>query len=468
MGKAANREKSLANALSAFAAFVAEAPGDWPDRALSEARRAVLDTVGCMIAGAGEDAPGRAFAAARAWGAGPCAVIGQTERLAAPSAALIGGTAAHALDFDDLFDPPKAHGSAALVPAILAFGDAREISGADALDAYTVGLEVLGRVGQGMNPHHRNRGWHATATLGTVGVAAAVARLLKLDAEKAAHALSLATSFAAGSMAQFGTLAKPLHAGLAAQGGLMAALLAEAGITAGTETFDGPHGMQRLMVGPDLEALRRGLTGEEYGQRLDFPVGEIGAPLLVETYGLKFKRFPNCASVHRPLDGLLELKAAHGFGPDDVTGLHIRAPKHLLANLMYPDPQTPAEAKFSLEYGLAVGLETGDNTLADFTPEAIQRPEIRKLMSLVTSEPVDALEMSFPTEITITLIDGQTLQTAVKMAVGSYAQPLSDDALIRKFHTCAAARPAEMRDRLAALCMGLDAVTSTRELTKLF
>lgn len=458
----------MANALSAFAAFVAGASRDWPDRALSEARRAVLDTLGCMIAGEAEAAPVRAFAAAKAWGAGPCAVIGQAERLAAPSAALIGGTAAHALDFDDLFDPPKAHGSAALVPAILAFGDMRQVSGAEALDAYTVGLEVLGRIGQGMNPHHRNRGWHATATLGVIGVAAAIARLLKLDADKAAHALSLATSFSAGSMAQFGTLAKPLHAGLAAQGGLMAALLAEAGITAGTETFDGPHGMQRLMVGPDLEALRQGLTGEEYGQRLDFPVDEIGAPLLVETYGLKFKRFPNCASVHRPLDGLLELKAAHGFRPGDVADIHIRAPKHLLANLMYPEPTTPAEAKFSLEYGLATGLATGDNSLADFTPEAIQRPEIRKLMPLVTSEPVDALEMSFPTEITVTLNDGHALQTMVKMAVGSYAKPLSDDALIRKFHDCAAARPAETRDRLIALCMDLDAVTSTRELTELF
>src|SRR5690606_852739 len=140
---------------------------------------------------------------------------------APPWAALVNGAAAHALDFDDNFDPAKAHASAVLVPAILALAEGRAgeppISGFAMLDAYIVGLQIMGRTGQGVNPYHRDRGWHATATLGAIGAAAACARLLRLSAGQAAHALSLATSMASGSMAQFGTMAKPLHAGLAAK-----------------------------------------------------------------------------------------------------------------------------------------------------------------------------------------------------------------------------------------------------------
>src|SRR5690606_3313783 len=131
-------------------------------------------------------------------------------------------------------------------------------------------LQILGRVGQGVNPVHRNRGWHATATVGAIGAAAACARLLALDAVRAGHALSIATSMAGGFMSQFGTMMKPVHAGLAAKAGVMAASLARNGMKAGTETLDGPTGMNRLMVGPDYEELRDGLNHIEHGQTLRF------------------------------------------------------------------------------------------------------------------------------------------------------------------------------------------------------
>src|SRR5690606_18663480 len=162
--------------------------------------------------------------------------IGRPDGLSPPWAALANGTAAHALDFDDNFDPAKAHASAVLIPAILALAEERPAPGFAVLDAYIVGLQIMGRVGQGINPFHRNRGWHATATVGAIGAAAACARLLALSSAQATHALSLATSMAAGSMAQFGTMAKPLHAGLAAKSGVIAASLAQAGLDAGAET----------------------------------------------------------------------------------------------------------------------------------------------------------------------------------------------------------------------------------------
>jgi len=159
----------------------------------------------------------------RPWGDGPCTVMGSEVRLAAPWAALANGTAAHALDFDDNFDPAKAHASAVLVPAILALAEQERASGRACLDAYIAGLQIMGRVGQGVNPAHRNRGWHATGTVGAIGAAAACARLLRLPEREAAFALSIATSLAGGFMAQFGTMTKPVHAGFAAQAGVMAA-----------------------------------------------------------------------------------------------------------------------------------------------------------------------------------------------------------------------------------------------------
>ena len=151
-------------------------------------------------------------------------------RIDVVTGALVTGLAANVLDFDDNFDPPKAHPTAVLFPAIMAIAEEERRSGAACVDAYIVGLQILGRIGQGLNPAHRNRGWHATATVGVMGATAAVSRLLRLDAETCARALSVATSMSAGFMSQFGTEMKPVHAGLAAKGGIMAARMAQAGI----------------------------------------------------------------------------------------------------------------------------------------------------------------------------------------------------------------------------------------------
>src|SRR4051812_8799582 len=341
------------NPIIAYGAWLADAPAAWPEAAWEAARRAFVDTIAVAVPGAGELVTLRTFATVRAWGEGGATAIGRGARLPAPWAALVNGTAAHALDFDDNFDPAKAHASAVLVPAILALAEQEGAPGRQCLDAYIAGLQILGRVGQGVNPAHRNRGWHATATVGAVGAAAACARLLSLDAKAAAHAVSLATSMAAGFMSQFGTMAKPLHAGLAAKSGILAASLARAGINAGLATLDGPTGMNRLMVGPDYEQLRDTLGHVEHGQTLRFETDRVGDPLLLLSSGLKLKRFPNCGSAHRAMDGLLALRDAHGFAADEVAAIHVRAPLTHLANLMYTDAADALQAKFSLEYALA-------------------------------------------------------------------------------------------------------------------
>lgn len=419
-----------------FGAWLAEMPSNWPDDAMDAATRAFIDVVAVMVPGAGDESTQTVFKAVKDWGDGPCTVVGRATTLSAPWAALVNGTAAHALDFDDNFDPAKAHASAVLVPALLALGEQDNVTGAALIDAYICGLQIMGRVGQGVNPFHRNRGWHATATVGAIGAAAACARLLKLDASQASNAVSLSTSMAAGFMSQFGTMTKPTHAGLAAKAGVMAASMARQGLTAGAQTLDGPTGMNRLMVGPDYEDLRDGITHPEHGQTLRFETEHVGDPLLILEHGLKVKRFPNCASAHRSMDALLLLKEEHGFGPGDVNKIVVHAPKSHLNNLMHHDPRDPMQAKFSMQYNLAVALLTGSCTLNDFAPDMIMRPEVRGLYQLIELDPVDKGEGEFPTTVEIHLKSGEILEKSMQMPIGSKAAPFTMAQHWLKFEGC--------------------------------
>lgn len=426
------------NPLSAFGRWLAETPNEWPADARHSAHRELIDLIAVMVPGAAEDVTRHVSGVVSGWGDGPCACVGQTRRMAAPWAALVNGTAGHVLDLDDNFDPPKAHATTVLGPAIFALGDQEGASGDAIIDAYICGLQIMGRVGQGVNPTHRNRGWHATATVGAVGAAAACARLLGLDAQKAAYALSLSTSMAAGFMSQFGTMAKPVHAGLAAKAGIMAASLAQAGVTAGMGTLDGRTGMNRLMVGPDYEELRDGLTHVEHGQNLRYETAHVGQPLLITEHGFRVKRFANCGAAHRAMDGLLEIRAERGLKPADVERIDVYAPRVHFNNLMYQDPQSGLESKFSIEYPLAVILAGGDCSLDDFTDQGAARPAIRALYPLIRRCPVDKLEGEFPTRVEVIMKDGRRFEKTKAMPLGSKAAPFTDAQYWEKYATCVA------------------------------
>ena len=431
------REGSRPTPIECFGTWLAEAADGWPEEALHSAKREFIDVIGVSMPGAVDDSARLVFETVKDWGSGPCTVVGHSATLAAPWAALVNGTAGHALDFDDNFDPPKAHATTVLAPAILALGEQENASGRACLDAYISGLQIMGRVGQGVNPAHRNRGWHATATVGAIGAAAACARLLKLDSIRAAYALSLATSMAAGFMSQFGTMAKPVHAGLAAKSGIVAASMAKSGVTAGLGTLDGRTGMNRLMVGPDYEELRDAIANPEHGQILRYEMKNVGEPLLILEHGFRVKRFPNCGAAHRAMDALLLLREEHGFTADDVARIVVHLPKVHLNNLMHHDPQDPLQAKFSLQYGLAVALYSGNCTLLDFTPEAVMRPEVRKLLGLVEPDPADKLEGEFPTTVEVHLKDGSVVEKTMAMPLGSKAAPFTDEQYWIKFSSCA-------------------------------
>ena len=259
----------------------------WSEEAERRAASAFVDTVACMLAGADDPAPRAACAGVARWGAGGATVAGTPHWLAAPWAALVNGTAAHALDYDDILEISNAHVSAVLVPALLALGQERDADGAACVDAFIVGVEVLARLGEALNTAHYFKGWHTTSTLGAPAAAAACARLLRLDVARTTAALSLATSLSSGSKRQFGTMAKPLHAGLAAKNGIMAAALAEAGVTAAADAYEGARGFADLFAGVPRE-------------RLEAAVADFGVPPALERHGLWQKVYPAAAASIAP------------------------------------------------------------------------------------------------------------------------------------------------------------------------
>lgn len=410
-----------------LAAWCAGTPRRWSAESLERARRAVVDTVAVILAGKDEPCTAGTRLAVRAWGDGPCYVVGGRP-MAAPWAALVNGTAAHALDYDDVLDPAMSHPSAALVPAVLALAEAEGASGADALDAFLVGFEVLARLGEAMNLVHYRRGWHTTLSLGSMGVAAACARMLRLDATRTAMAISLATSMAGGSKRQFGSMAKPLHAGLAAKNGLVAAQLAATGVTGIAEPLDGKWGYVELMAGDAAPGLERALA-------------RIGDPPAMEQYGAWAKAYPCCASTHRPVDALRSL----GLRSDVVASMDVAVSEVAVANLRYRVPQNPNEARFSLPYCLAATLTDGTLTVASFAPDAVARPVLRLIMERVTMNVDPELTADRPvTEsfergtLDVTLTDGTRKRAAVLVPRGHPEAPLSEAELEAKFRDCAA------------------------------
>ena len=411
-----------------LAVWAAETPDIRAEGALDKARDAILDTIGVMIAGAEDKAAKRVRRAVALWGNGPATVVGQSETMAAPWAALANGTAAHVLDFDDSFSPVSGHSSAVMVPALLALAEAEGVSGHAILDAYVVGLEIQARIGQSVNVEHYKLGWHSTSTVATIGSAAGCARLLGLPVNGMRNAISIAVSTAAGSKRQFGTMAKPMHAGLAAKNAVMAACLAAAGIEASEEPLDGKWGFRELYAG-------------DASPGFDAAMAALGDPLAIEEFALNPKPYPCCASTHTSLDGLFALKAEHGFSAEDVDSVKTTVPPINFNNLMYPNPQSEMEKRFSMEYCLSAAITHGEVVLSDFQPGADMPSEVREFMpkvSMLKDTKPDA-NPSHPTIIEIALRDGRTVSTEIAKQKGTKDFPLDTAEYESKFLGCAAA-----------------------------
>ncbi len=421
--------------LDHIAHWAAGAPRQWPDTCKTPAIHGITDTIACMVSGAMDDAAIGVRKTVHGWAAagGGATVVGSGRKAPAPFAAFANGTAAHAQDFDDNFLAALTHASAVLVPALLALGEETGATGADLIDAYLVGLECHAAVGRGVNRSHYLKGWHATATVGCIGTAAACARLLKLDQARMMHAMSLGTSMAAGLKGQFGSHAKPFQAGMAAQNGILAACFAQGGVEGRAEVLDNDYGFLKLFGGDAP-------PGWDFDK---FPLGDSQAtgPHVLETTGLAPKVHPCCGSTHRSVDNLLDLMTQHAFRPDDVAAMETMVNTSNVLNLCFDDPQDEMEARFSMQYCMAVALTHGFISLKDFTPDAVQRPEIRTLLPLTTmraTPPEAELDPDVKTihELTVTLKSGEALKTSRTAAKGTLGDPFTDDDRWRKFEDC--------------------------------
>jgi 2-methylcitrate dehydratase PrpD len=431
---------------------------DLPPEAVHRAKVAILDTVGVTLAGAAEPCTqivARVLEAGNAATGGACLIFGTDRRAGPLDAALINGTAAHALDFDDVSNSMGGHPSAPIVPALFALGEVLDCTGRDFIAAYVAGFETETRIGRGVNLHHYEKGWHPTATLGVFGAAAACCHLMGLDRAKTGQALALAASLAAGIKANFGTMTKPLHVGHTARNGLFAAMLARQGFTANDAALEHKQGFLRVFNGEgnfDADAI----------------LADWGRPYDIVSPGLGIKQHPCCGSTHPAVDAMLALRAEYDIVPDKVARIDSWTHRRRLAHTDRPDPQSGLDAKFSVQYCLARALLANRIVLEDFEGEAFRNPAARALMRRIHAEPfpdTDGGGEPLGAEIRVTFDDGRTIAQRIERARGRGSDnPLPDDALRAKFANCAGrALPAAQVARLHQALSHLDETGSLRD-----
>ncbi|MBI1734542.1 MAG: MmgE/PrpD family protein [Candidatus Rokubacteria bacterium] len=443
-------------ATTRLAEFIAKtSPDDLPAAALPLVRRAALDTIGVMLAGAGEPAAAIVRRAVVTEGALPVATVVGTRLRTSPTwAALANGVAAHAHDFDDTSFALMGHPSAPLFAAALAAAEAEPADGRTVATAYVIGFEVGTTLGVALNPEHYTRGWHATSSLGTLGCAAAAARVLGLDVEQTRHALGLAASLASGLKENFGSMTKPYHAGHAARNGVWAALLAREGFTASDSALEGRQGFAAAFGGKGA---------------LDAALDGLGRVWQVEVSRIAVKPYPSCALTHPAIDALLELRERERLRPEQIADVEVAVNPVTPDVLRHPRPTTALERKFSMPYCAAAALADGRVDLASFADGDVAEPA-RGLMERVrmvvdTSLPHD-LEQHAWSRVTVRLTDGRTLAVPPRGAQGHPDTPLSDTRLREKFLACAAvAIPRDAAEGVAEQLEHFEDIPDIRALT---
>jgi 2-methylcitrate dehydratase PrpD len=409
-------------AIGKFAASFAS-EGLTPDLRYSCAR-SLLDTFAVGIAGRKEPATLRALAYLPALGVKSAATLwGMGRRVPVEAAALCNGISAHVLDYDDVTSPLRGHPSVALWPALLALAEERELALDRTLSAFCVGFEVMCKLAKAIATEHYARGWHATSTIGIIGATAACAHLLQLDEQASSHAIGLAVAQAAGTRANFGSDAKSFQAGHANAAAIRAACLAQAGFTSSPDSLDAALGYSAL-----------------YGQGHDlYPaLATLGAGRLeLNESGIDVKKYPLCYATHRTLDGLLDMRQAHGLTLEAVDRVEVRTSAGALVPLIHHRPTTGLQAKFSMEYAAAAALKDGRVNLASFTDNAVNRPDIQAFLPKVTASSVEQANI-LPrwAEVRVFMRDGRQLEQRVEVLRGSAAQPLTDQEIIEKAHDC--------------------------------
>ncbi|MGZ8269265.1 MAG: MmgE/PrpD family protein [Burkholderiales bacterium] len=400
---------------------------DLPPEAIHWAKVGILDTVGVTLAGSPD--PSATIVAGVLSSEGPALVLGSAKRTSTLDAALVNGTASHALDFDDCNNTLGGHPSAPILPALFALADEIGASGRDFIAAYVAGFETETKISLGVNFYQYTRGWHPTTTIGVFGATAACAKLLRLGAERTATALAIAASLAAGIKSNFGTYVKPLHVGHCARSGLFAALLARDDYTASPVAFEHKQGYFEVFNGAG-------------NYDVDKILPAWGNPFDIVTPGIAIKQYPCCGSTHPAIDALLELVRRHDLKADAVERVQSWTHKRRLEHTNRPDPQSTTDAKFSVQYCLARALVDRKVAVEHFEGEAYKDPQVRALIARVQVAPYTTeqfpAENHFGAEVKVTLRGGSVLGAKVDQPAGrTSGNPLPPERLKEKFEDCA-------------------------------
>lgn len=400
-----------------------------PPEAIHWAKVGILDTVGVTILGSRDDATRILERIAAATGStGPSLVFGYDRRTAPAEAALINGTASHALDFDDCCSTLGGHPSVPILPGLFALADQNGASGRDFIAAYVTGFETECRFSLGVNMYQYIKGWHPTVTLGIFGIVAAAGHLLKLTEEQIATALSIAASMSSGIKTNMGSMTKPLHVGLCGRNGLLAVLLARDGFTANLKIFEHKQGYFNLFNGEGNYDMATILPG-------------WANPLNIVKPGIGIKQYPCCASTHPAADAMIALAKEHDLKPDNVVKIQSYTHWRRLEHTNRPEVNSSFQGKFSVQYVLSRALADRCVIAEHFEGNAYRDPKVRSIMQRVQVAPYTTEqfpeENHFGAEVQVTLMDGKVLRKKVDRRRGhAPAYPLSPEQLKAKFEHC--------------------------------
>ena len=418
-------ESPEASLSARLAEFLAGVRSQVAQAHLAAACNCVIDTLGCIAYGA--DKPWSAAAARHALATGSggrCTVVGWPQQASPAMTALANGTAAHAFELDDVHEEAVNHPGAVVVPAALAVAEDLQASGRDFLEAVVVGYEAMARAGLAVGPaSHMLAGYHPTSMSGVFGAAAAAAYLRGLDAARLNDAFGIAASLASGTMefASSGGMAKRIHAGRAAEGGIMAAALAADGFEGARDGLAGRYGFCRVFTAdPQPHLLIEGL-----GER--WMIDEITV-----------KPYPSCSDLHPMVQATAELVAEHGIRAGEIDQVAVYTTTKVCELNDMDGTASVMAAQYSAPFNVAAAVVADPADPATFYPERIADPALAAMQAKVDSiRPTPEFDATYAwkqgARVQITLTDGRVLERTVHGQKGSMHDPLSDDAIERKF-----------------------------------
>jgi 2-methylcitrate dehydratase PrpD len=448
---------------------VASRPGDIPKDVAHLGKRSVLDGIGLALAGAASECAHIAHRYLEALGIATdkgSTVIGSALRLPARFAAFANGLAIHADDYDDTqLAVAKdrvygllTHPTAPALPPVLALAERDRRSGADLMLAYQVGVEVECKVAEAILPRHYQHGFHSTATCGSIGAAAGAARLLGLDRDATRRALSIGATQAGGLRENFGTMTKPFHAGRAAENGVVAAEIAALGFTASANGLEADRGFFRAAGG--------GFSAE----MID---GKLGRPWTFHSPGVSIKPHPSGSLTHPGMAVMMELILAHDIKPHRVKRVTVGTNHNMPNALIHHRPANELQAKFSMEFCMAILLLERKGGLEQFTDAVVNRADVQAMIGKihfgVNAEAEAAGFDKMTTLIEVELDDGKLIRGRADFGKGSPANPMTDAELAEKFRQCAAwgGLGAEQAKAVLDLVWKIEELRDVNELTRL-